>query len=113
MIPEDMIYYGLGCIADLLKRDDLEDHEMARHLSLMMKDAILDNGKVIDVCNAVDRTMKYLQEGKETKTKIVYAPGNIPTFIPEPSRTITVNVGDMTKDAETPEQDNKSDNELS
>lgn len=111
MIPEDMIYYGLGCIADLLKRDDLENHEMARHLSLMMKDAILDNGKVIDVCNAVDRTMKYLQDEKETKT--VYAPGNIPTFIPEPSRTFTVNVGDMTKDAETSEQDNKSDNELS
>ena len=111
MIPEDMIYYGFGCIADLLKRDDPEDHEMARHLSLMMKDAILDNGKVIDVCNAVDRTMKYLQEGKETKT--VYAPGNIPTFIPEPSKTITVNVGDLTKDAETSEQDNKSDNELS
>ena len=111
MIPEDMIYYGFGCIADLLKRDDPEDHEMARHLSLMMKDAILDNGKVIDVCNAVDRTMKYLQDGKETK--ICYAPGNIPTFIPEPSRSYTVNVGDMTKDAETSEQDNKSDNELS
>ena len=111
MIPEDMIYYGLGCIADLLKMDDLEDHEMARHLSLMMKDAILDNGKVIDVCNAVVRTMKFLQEEKETM--VCYAPGNIPTFIPEPSRTITVNVGDMTKDAETSEQDNKSDNELS
>lgn len=111
MIPEDMIYYGLGCIADLLKRDDPEDHEMARQLSLMMKDAILDNGKVIDVCNAVDRTMKYLQE--ENKTTVCYAPGNIPTFIPEPSRTFTVNVGDMTKDAETSEQDNKSDNELS
>ena len=55
--------------------------------------------------------MKYLQEEKETK--VCYAPGNIPTFIPEPSRTITVNVGDMTKDAETSEQDNKSDNELS
>ena len=111
MIPEDMIYYGLGCIADLLKRDDLEDHEMARWLSLMMKDAILDNGKVIDVCNAVDRTMKYLQDEKETK--VCYAPGNIPTCIPEPSRSYTVNVGDMTKDAETSEQDNKSDNELS